>query len=184
MKKLYIGLIVLVLGMTAWSAYTASWGRGPRYDPHFWNWPNGGGNKWIAETEDYLDGTLPITLTSPVVTQSVEVFDGNDTLTAAETGKVCVSIGHTGAVDVNTLTLTLPAAAAGLNFTFVDANATATDDLWITAGTGDTINGGTAAKSFKNTGDVVNASCVFTCRDGTDWIAMPSAIGTWANDNN
>src|SRR5680860_1440501 len=82
------------------------------------------------EVEDILEGT-----TGMVMKRLVEVFTADDTLTAVETGKVCVAIGLTGAV-AGAHTLTLPPAAAGLTFTFVDANAVIADDLWITAGAG------------------------------------------------
>ena len=113
----------------------------------------------------------------------LEVFDANDTLTAAESGKVCVSIGFTGAVDSNNLILTLPTAAAAVNFWFYDANVTATDDLWITAGAGDTINGGTAVKSYKCTGDALKQGIWVVAQDATSWIVM-SEVGTWSNYNN
>lgn len=103
-------------------------------------------------------------------------------VTAANSGAVYVSYGV--AATAANCVFTLPTAAAGLTYTFVDANATAADDLWVTAAAGDAINGGTAAKSFKNTGDVYGASVVFIAIDATNWIAMPGAIGTWANDNN
>lgn len=139
----------------------------------------------LAEIEDILEGDTAVTdvqlttpiITSPVVTNSVEVFTVDDALLATESGKVCVS-NKTGQ-----LTFTLPAEAAGLTFTFVDASATAADDVWITAAGTNTINGGTAGKSFKNTGDVVNASCVVIGTGTGDWVAIPGAIGTWANDN-
>jgi hypothetical protein len=167
MKRLFIGIIVLSLGVAAYGTFSNSWSRGPNYDAHFWQWPNGAGTRFIGEVEDYLDGTSGV-----VVKRSVEVFDANDTLTAAETGKTCVSIGFHGAA-AGDLKITLPSAAAGLTFTFVDANAAA----------GDKINGGTAGKSYKCTGDAVKQSITIVARDGTDWDIV-SEIGTWANDNN
>ena len=133
-RFLIIALVLTVAGI-ACGAFTYSmdakpnswWGTGGTKD-QLWN--------FCKETEDYLDGT-----TGVIQKKAVEVFDANDTLTAAETGKVCVSAGKGTAGD---LILTLPTAVAGLSFTFVDANATAADDLWITAATGDKINGGTA----------------------------------------
>lgn len=184
-KRFLIGLAVLLIGVSSFGAFTTAWvPGGPSYDSTFWKKTTGVGERWAVEVEDRLDGTTANTgmkLTSSIITASVEVFDANDTLTAAETGKVCVTEGHGTAANI---IFTLPPAAAGLTYTFVDGNATAADDLWITAGTGDTINGGTAAKSFKNTGDVVNASVVFVAQSAVDWVAMPSSIGTWANDNN
>lgn len=112
---------------------------------------------------------------------TVEVFDANDTLTAAESGKVCIAIGLAGVAASNQV-LTLPTAAAGLEFYFYDANATAADDLWITAGAGDTINGGTAAKSYICTGDAVKQGLHIVAQDATAWIIL-SEVGTWANNN-
>lgn len=103
-------------------------------------------------------------------------------VTAVNTGSVYVSYGV--AAGAANCVFTLPTCAAGLTYTFVDANSTADDDLWITANTGDKINGGTAAKSFKNTGDVYGAGCTVVGIDDENWIAIPGAIGTFANDNN
>lgn len=77
---------------------------------------------------------------------------------------------------------TLPTAVAGLTYTFVDANSTAADDLWITAASGDTINGGTAGKSYKCTGDAVKQSVTITAIDATRW-EIVAELGTWSNDN-
>ena len=132
---------------------------------------------WAREVQDKLDGTSGM-----ISLSNVEVFDANDTLTAAETGKVCVSIGFTGAAAGN-MVLTLPGAAVGLNYWIYDANAVAADDLWITAGTGDTINGGTAAKSYKCTGDAVKQGIWLVAQDSTSWLVM-SEVGSWSNDNN
>lgn len=107
---------------------------------------------------------------------------GSTAVTAADSGQVFISDGNdTTAANV---VFTLPSAYAGLSYTFIDANATAADDLWVTAAAGDKINGGTAAKSFKNTGDVYGAAVTVIAVDATNWIAIPGAIGTWANDNN
>ena len=103
-------------------------------------------------------------------------------VTAANSGGIYVNEGI--AASPADSIFTLPTAAAGLTYTFVDANATSADDMWITANTGDTINGGTANKSFKNTGDVIGASVTIFAIDATRWIAVPGSIGTWANDNN
>lgn len=113
---------------------------------------------------------------------NVEVFDANDTLAATETGKVCVWDGHTGVAAADGI-LTLPSAVAGLTFTFYDANIVAADDLWITAAAGDTINGGTAAKSYKCTGDAVKQHVTIVAADATRWLIV-AEDGTWANDNN
>jgi len=171
--RTFIALLILVAAGIGFATFTNSMDG----DPTSWYWTGGTkdtGLLWAREVEDYLDGT-----TGVVVKNAVEVFDANDTLTAAETGKVCVSDGK-GSGD---LVLTLPAAAAGLTYTFYDANATAGDDLWITAGTGDTINGGTAAKSYKCTGDAVKQHVTLVAADATRWVIV-AENGTWANDNN
>jgi len=126
----------------------------------------------VTATAAELNGvkTINTTVTTPVA------------VTAAKTGQVYVSNGITaGAANC---VFNLPTCAAGLTYTFIDNSATAADDLWITAAAGDKINGGTAAKSFVNTGDVVGASVIVIGIDDTNWIAIPGAIGTWANDNN
>lgn len=169
--------LAAVLTSTSWSAMTNSY---PDGRPNAYALTGGPGDQimdWADEVEDILEGTQAV----PGIKRTVEIFDANDTLTAAETGKVCVSQGHsTAAANV---IFTLPAAAVGLQFTFVDANATAADDVWITAGTGDKINGGTAAKSYKCVTDAVGQSVTLLAVDATNW-ELVAETGTWANDNN
>jgi hypothetical protein len=125
------------------------------------------------------------------VTLSASQLNGVKNVSTTTTTPVAVSAANTGTVYVSygvaagaaNCVYTLPAAAAGLTYTFVDANATAADDLWLTAAAGDKINGGTAAKSFVNTGDVYGASVTVFAADATNWIAIPGTIGTWANNN-
>jgi len=113
--------------------------------------------------------------------RTVVVADVNVvTITADDSEKVFVS---EGIADTNEVYFVLPTAAAGLKYTFVDANATAAKDLWITAATGDKINGGTAGKSYKCTGDAVKQSVTIVARDGVNWDIV-SELGTWLNDNN
>ena len=128
-------------------------------------------------------GTLSLAASAITnVKRDIEVVDANDTITAAESGKCFVSIGLTG-VAASNLVLTLPTAAAGLEYYFYDANAVADDDLWITCGAADTINGGTAQKSYKCTGDAVKQGLHIVAQDATSWLVL-SEVGTWENDNN
>jgi hypothetical protein len=123
-------------------------------------------------------GTVALLTKTPVV---MAVTDDNAiTVTAAQTGYILVADGNVAEPNTH---YTLPAAAAGLNYVIVDSNATAANDVWITAASGDTINGGTSGKSYVNTGDVAGASVFIFSVDDTRWIAMPG-LGTWANDNN
>ena len=101
-------------------------------------------------------------------------------LTAEESGSVCVLDSLSG--GVGDIQFTLPAAAPGLFFYFTDTVATAAVDLKIQAGSGDTINGGTAAKAYVCTGDAVKQSCLIYAVDATRWIVL-SESGTWSNNN-
>lgn len=101
-------------------------------------------------------------------------------VTAANSGTVYVDNGIATPAD---MVFTLPAAAAGLTYTFVDNAPTADDDLWITAASGDTINGGTAGKSYKCTGDAVKQFVTLVAIDDTQWVVIAES-GTWENDNN
>lgn len=102
------------------------------------------------------------------------------TITAAESGTTFVMTPISGTKAV--VTFTLPAAAAGLYYTFIDQDPEANADLWITATAGDTINGGTAGKSYTCTGDAVKQSVTLVSIDGTSWEVI-SEVGTWANNN-
>jgi hypothetical protein len=103
-------------------------------------------------------------------------------LTAAQSGAVCCLNDEAG-TSMGNVTFKLPAAAAGLKFTFVDGDPTAAADLWITAASGDKINGGTAGKSYVCTGDAVKQFVTLVALDDTRWEIVAEA-GTWANDNN
>ena len=100
------------------------------------------------------------------------------TLTAAESGTVFM-VTESGDDPV---TFNLPTAAAGLTYTFIDLDATAAADLKIKAATGDTINGGTAAKIYECTGDAVKQSVTLVAVNATKWEVI-AEIGTWANNN-
>jgi len=135
-----------------------------------------GGNLSLAVTGTLSAGGSALTN----VKKPVEIFTADDTLTAAESGKVCVSDGLAGA-GAGDLTITLPAAQAGLIFTFIDANSVAGDDLVITAAAGDTINGGSAGGSYRCTGDAAKQSVTLVAIDDTRWMVI-SETGTWANE--
>jgi hypothetical protein len=110
-----------------------------------------------------------------------ELFTDDDTLLAAESGKTCVADGNTPAAG--NIILTLPAASAGLTFTVVDANSTAGDDVYIKAGSGDTINGGTAAQYLACKADATAwpQAVTLVAIDETRWIST-MMVGTWAAD--
>ena len=101
------------------------------------------------------------------------------TITAAESGTVFVVSDN----DADETSFTLPSAAAGLTYTFIDGDAAAGSDLWIKAASGDTINGGTAAKSYKCTGDAVKQSVTIVAINAVRW-EIVAEEGTWSNDNN
>ena len=100
------------------------------------------------------------------------------TITAANSGSVYVYTGQTS----GKVTYTLPAAVVGLYYTIVDDVETANKDLWITAGTGDKANSGTAGKSYKCITDSVPQATCLMAVDATDWVVIRQ-VGTWANDN-
>ncbi|MHC4739779.1 MAG: hypothetical protein ACYS9Y_12815, partial [Planctomycetota bacterium] len=104
---------------------------------------------------------------------------GSETVLAADSGKIFVS---TGSSTGGTVTYTLPTAAAGLTFTFIDASAVAADDVRITASSGDSINGGTVAKSYICKTDAAKQSVTLVAVNAGSWI-ITSEVGTWANDN-
>lgn len=108
-------------------------------------------------------------------TLSVEAFTANDTLTAAESGKMCTNEGAAGAIE-----LTLPTAAAGITYTFY---VQAAQYLRINASAGDTIrNAGTesaAAGYFR--ANVVGNLIRITAVNATEWVTE-SIVGTWSVD--
>jgi hypothetical protein len=115
-----------------------------------------------------------------LVTVATHVSD-DVTLTPADSGKMYVSDGNDGGAA--NVVFTLPSAYAGLEYYIVDSNETAADDVWITCASGDTINDGTAGKSYKHATDAENFSIVHIAAiDGTSWIVITER-GTWANDN-
>lgn len=104
-------------------------------------------------------------------------FTGSKTLTAAMSGAI---ISNKDAATSSVLTL--PTAVAGLTYTFLDVEAAAGSDLWITASSADTINGGTAGKSYKCTGDAVKQHVTIVAIDATAW-EITAESGTFSNDN-
>jgi len=111
-------------------------------------------------------------------TRDVEIIAGDYAPVAAESGMVFVTTASAGSQ-----TFTLPTAVAGLTYTFVDISTTGNDDLIIQAASGDTINGGTAAKKYWCSADSVPGSVTLVAVDGTAWVVV-NVAGTWANDNN
>lgn len=162
------------------------------------NYREQGGDRWViggsldvvsgGDLDIESGGALKIAGTQVTATanelngkKTVAVKTGDYSVLTTDTGTIFVSDGNSA--GAGNVTFTLPTASAGLTYTFVDANATAADDLWITAATGDTINGGKAAKSYKCTGDAVKQSVTITAVDATRW-EIVAELGTWANDNN
>lgn len=176
-SKFYAGLLVLVMVAMVSATYTANWSRGPNYDSQFWTWPNGPGNKWIAETEDYLDGTTATTnqrlttptITSPTLNHATEVVAATDVLTVSQSGYYLVY------TDGNSVTL--PDAAAGLVYYLVDGNATAGKDLTVDPQAGDSINGDTAGNYIQNQTDADGCMAILIGTAANTWYAVytPSA---------
>jgi hypothetical protein len=143
--------------------------------------------------------TLSSTLDVTGVTTITGVFDANSTATLSVLGEhkerilpfdvtASITAAMSGAIITNkdaasSTVLTLPTAAAGLTYTFLDIEAAAGSDLWITASSGDKINGGTAAKSYKCTGDAVKQTVTIVAIDAENW-EITAEQGTWSNDNN
>lgn len=121
----------------------------------------------LAMTDsDYIKESTP---------HSVEDFTGNDTLTAAESGKTCTNAGASGAIE-----LTLPTAATGLEFSFV---VSAAQYLRINFAAGD--NGRYLATTSATAGyfraNVAGNFVSLTAIDATTW-QVTSLDGTWSVD--
>lgn len=122
------------------------------------------------------NATGTVTVTRLLCTMMSEAFTGNDTLTAAESGKLLDNDGAAGQVN-----LTLPAAAAGLVFEVVVAEnqilrlVPTTDDTIRLEGTeSDTgTNGGYVEANVK--GNALRLVAV----NATEWVAT-SVVGTWS----
>ncbi len=109
------------------------------------------------------------------------VDDSNEvTVLALMSGVTYVADGNTA--DPNTH-YSLPTAVAGYRYTFIDANTTANHEVWVTAASGDTIDGGTANKSMKADGTDPGESITLLAVDTTRWFIV-DVNGTWAHDNN
>lgn len=175
MKRTILAVLLLLLAATvAYAAFT--------YPASNFEWNNirllernGFLYNWINEVEDYLDGTTAI----PATLANVEVFDANDTLTAAETGKTCSVYGYSTAANC---ILTLPPASAGLTYTIIDANSTAAADTYIKAGTGDKINDGTAAEYLACKTDSAGQAVTLMAMDAERWMIV-AVSGTWVADD-
>jgi len=108
--------------------------------------------------------------------QRILSFSGAKTLTTAMSGAfICNQDAAT------TVTLTLPTAAGGLYYTLSDVEAGADNDLVITAGSGDTINGGSAAGSYTCRTDAVKQTVTLVAINATEWI-VKDEIGTFVNE--
>jgi len=144
----------------------------------------------FAVTEPTADRTI----TLPDATGKVELVplvvlvsgtDANDvTVAASATGTVYIADGN--ATDPNTVfdlpSAVAPTATSRLIYTFVDANATAATDVWIKAASGDTINGGTAAKYYVCRTATAGQMTTLVAVDVTRWVVVAEK-GTWVNDN-
>lgn len=100
-----------------------------------------------------------------------------ETVLAADSGKVFVNEANAG-----TTTYTLPTCAVGLVYTFIDISAANHDNIIITAGASDSINGGTVAKKYRNYNDAVPMSVTLVGVTVASWEII-SRVGTWENDN-
>ena len=107
-----------------------------------------------------LSGTLGFKMMTETVT-------ADDTITAAESGKVFVVTN-----DTDGITLTLPGAAAGLCYWVIDANCVAGSDVVIDPATGDSIDGSTAGDYITCTRDVNGCSVFLIATDATNWYSV------------
>lgn len=126
-------------------------------------------------------GTNGITFSGDTVKnfiREIEIEPGsNETVLAADSGKVFVTLAGNGSVGY-----TLPTAAAGLTFTFIDSSGAAGDDLWITASSGDNIAGGEPGKSIKSEVDGCPAAVTLVAVNAATWEQI-MMVGTWAWDD-
>ena len=135
-----------------------------------------GGDLTLAVTGTVSAGGSAITYSNAWI----EEISADEAVAATDSGKTFVVLGDGDGECV----CTLPTAAAGLTFTFIDANGTAAADLWITAGAGDKINGGTAQKSYVAQDDSIQSSVTLTAIDAENWVIVSQFGEEWANDNN
>lgn len=179
MKKIFIIALLAVVASIAVAAFTTS-ADSPRttfQNGYAWSGhePKDKALDWAQEAEDKID-TLEAQAagtTASLMLYTVEIADANDTLTAAESGKVFVT-DFTG-----TITLTLPDAAAGLTYTFIDNSAVAGDDVVIAIQSGDNIEGDTNGDGYTCAVDAEGSSITFVAINDTRWIVL-STTGTWA----
>lgn len=120
----------------------------------------------------------PITLTTGGNMPIVEVFTTGDTLTAAETGKLCIVRDTAGGGDFN---FTLPAATAGLNYQFTLA---AGSTISVIPNGTDFIEYGTTtmkAGDILRSPGATNDSITLVCGTAGYW-AVTNINGTWTDD--
>lgn len=114
------------------------------------------------------------TLTTPVITRTIEAHTAGDTLTAAESGSIHTNLNATGAI-----TLTLPAsAAAGIEFHFA---VQTTQELRIDPGTA-TIrdDSGQTASKYKSA-DAIGECITLVSDSNGDWVTV-AKHGTWTEE--
>lgn len=114
------------------------------------------------------------TVTSAIVNENVSIVTTNQTLVAADSGKIYIA----NAAD---LVFTLPATVAGLRYTFVNAALSAGVGLSASPVAADAINEGVDNKDLINSGatDVLGDSVTVIGDGSTGWYTT-SKIGTWA----
>lgn len=171
---------VLIFGLMAADTYTVPFGSVLGYNPPSKNtWANA-----MPQAKGYyLSNIAPYDWVGQRLGGLRSVV--SDTTTTAQT----INAWETGTVYSNTtassddkLTFNLPAAVVGLRFTFIKGDSVGSSVLWLQAGTGDTINAGTASKAYKCTGTTQPQAAEIYCNIAGKW-AVKNQVGTWANDN-
>ena len=118
----------------------------------------------------------------------IRVVDFNTTSTIGTAG-CAVSNLETGttfrtttASSDDTVTFKLPPPVVGNHFIFKKSNTTSSSVLCLTAPAGVTINGGTAAKSWKCTSTGLGDYVHVYAKTSTTYITLEQ-VGTWVADN-
>lgn len=147
--------------------------------------PNGA---FAADGDEFSTTSFRVNSDGQVVYKSlIEVATTNDTVTAAETGKVFLSNISTG-----TLTYTLPTAASGLTYTFTSINGNGTTGqgrIYLDPASTDTLVGcvnSTSTTTFA-AGDRVyspgaTGDSVTLVGASTKWYCI-NRVGTWVDGN-
>lgn len=161
MRKIFFITALIVLALLTSRVYAAT---------DLFDVTNTDGNHITINSAGVLSG----------VKTSYEVFTTGDTLTAAESGKVCI-LDRTGiaGLPTNGPTFVLPSAAVGLHYTitagcgnYVTVRPNASDKiLYLTLDTGDAI---------RSSGNTTADSVTLVCGAANKWY-VAEMKGTWAD---